>query len=154
MSIVLFSCELDKAMAALVIANGVAAMGGQATIFFTFWGINVLRKETPVTVNGKTFMDKMFGWMMPKGTDAVPLSRMHMGGMGTAMMKWRMASKNLPNLPGLLSEAKRNGVRMVVCSMSLDAMGLKMEELLDGVEIGGVADFVGSANECGKSIFI
>lgn len=153
-TLVMFSCDMDKALASFVIANGAAAMGGPVTIFFTFWGLNVLRKEGPVEVEGKTFMDNMFGAMMPRGADALPLSQMAMGGMGTAMMKYRMASKNLPNLPGLMKEAIDNGVRIVACSMSMDAMGLKKEELIDGVEIGGVADFIGASSQTGTNLFI
>ncbi|MDD2711034.1 MAG: FAD-dependent oxidoreductase [Verrucomicrobiae bacterium] len=153
-TIVLFSCELDKALAAFVIANGSLAMGGQTTLFFTFWGLNVLRKDYAASVEGKTFMDRMFGWMMPKGAGALPLSRMHMGGLGTRMMKWRMASKNLPSLPGLMDSARKGGVRLVACSMSMEAMGLKKEELIDGVEVGGVADFLGAAAKSGSTLFI
>ena len=129
-------------------------MGGKATIFFTFWGLNVLRREGPAAVSGKTFMDKMFGWMMPKGLGALPLSRMNFGGMGQALMKWRMKSKNLPNLPGLLDEAKRNGVRMVACSMSMEAMGIRAEDLIDGIEIGGVADFMEASSQSGTNLFV
>jgi len=153
-TIVVFSQEMDRAMAALVIANGALAMGGSATLFFTFWGLNVLRKSQPGTVAGKSFMDKMFGWMMPRGVDRLPLSNMHMAGMGTRMMKWRMASKNLPDLPGLLADARRHGARLVACSMSMDAMGLRQEELIDGVEIGGVADFLNAAGQTRANLFI
>jgi NADPH-dependent 2,4-dienoyl-CoA reductase/sulfur reductase-like enzyme/peroxiredoxin family protein/TusA-related sulfurtransferase/rhodanese-related sulfurtransferase len=124
-TLVMFSQEMDKALAALVISNGAAAMGGKVTIFFTFWGLNVLRKENGAAVSGKGFMDKMFGWMLPKGMGKLPLSRMHMGGMGTAMMKWRMGSKGLPNLPGLMAEAQKNGIRLVACTMSMEAMGIQ-----------------------------
>ncbi len=153
-TLVVFSQELDRAMAALVIANGALAMGGKATLFFTFWGLNVLRKDPAPHVAGKTFMDKMFGWMMPRGVNKLPLSNMHMGGMGTAMMKWRMGSKNLPNLPGLLADAQKAGARIVACSMSMDAMGLRLEELIDGVEVGGVADFLGATADTSANLFI
>ena len=153
-TIVVFSCDLDKVLASLVIANGAAAMGGKVTLFFTFWGLNALRKEGNVSVKGKTFMDKMFGWMMPKGIDALPLSRMHMSGMGTKMMKSRMKAKDLPNAHGLLKDAIKAGVRMVACSMSMEAMGIKEEELLDGVEIGGVADFLTASSKTATNLFI
>lgn len=153
-TIVVFSCDLDKVLASFVIANGAAAMGGRVTMFFTFWGLNALRKEGKVKVSGKTFMDKMFGWMMPKGLGALPLSRMHMAGMGTWMMKGRMKAKNLPNLPGLVAQAKQAGIRLVACSMSMEAMGLKQEELLDGVEIGGVADFLAASGKTATNLFI
>lgn len=153
-TIVVFSGELDRAMAAFVIANGAIAMGGKATLFFTFWGLNVLRKNPSPAVKGKTFMDKLFGWMLPQGPDKLPLSNMHMGGMGTAMMKSRMASKELPNLPGLMKSAIEGGVRMVACTMSMEAMGIRKEELIDGVELGGVAEYLGSATETHANLFI
>lgn len=153
-TIVVFSGELDRAMAAFVIANGAIAMGGQATLFFTFWGLNVLRKETSLKVSGKSFMDKMFGFMLPKGPSKLPLSNMHMGGMGTAMMKNRMASKDLPNLPDLMKSAIENNVRLVACTMSMEAMGIKQEELIDGVELGGVAEYLDSARSTHANLFI
>jgi peroxiredoxin family protein len=151
---VCFSGDLDKAMASFIIANGAIAMGGKATIFFTFWGLNVLRKDPAPAVGGKSFMDKMFGWMLPRGADKLPLSQMHMAGMGTKMMKDRMKAKNLPNLPGLMAEAKKNGVRLVACTMSMDAMGIRAEELIDGVELGGVAEFLGASGDTGTNLFI
>jgi len=153
-TLVVFSGDLDKAMAAFVIANGAMAMGGKATLFFTFWGLNVLRKESAPAVEGKTFMDKMFGWMLPRGPGKLPLSQMHMAGMGTRMMKGRMAKKNLPNLPGLMAEAKKAGVRLVACTMSMEAMGIREEELIDGVEPGGVAEFLGAASDTSANLFI
>jgi len=153
-TLVVFSGELDKAMAAFVMANGAVAMGGQATLFFTFWGLNVLRKDPAPVVEGKTFMDKMFGWMLPRGPGKLPLSNMHMAGAGTRMMKDRMAAKNLPNLPGLMEEARKGGVRMVACTMSMEAMGIREEELIDGVELGGVADFLGRSGQSGTNLFI
>ena len=153
-TLVVFSCELDKVLAAFVIANGAAAMNGEVTMFFTFWGLNALRKDMDTKPLNKEFMDKMFGRMMPKGIDALPLSRMHMGGMGTRMMKWRMDTKNLPSLEGLLADAKKAGVRMVACSMSMEAMGITQDELIDGVEIGGVADFLNACNQTQTNLFI
>jgi len=153
-TLVVFSGELDKALASMIIANGAVAMGGKATLFFTFWGLNVLRKNPAPAVAGKSFMDRMFGWMLPTGPDKLPLSNMHMAGMGTWMMKGRMASKNLPNLPGLLDQALKSGVRMVACTMSMEAMGITREELIDGVELGGVADFLGASAASGTNLFI
>jgi NADPH-dependent 2,4-dienoyl-CoA reductase/sulfur reductase-like enzyme/peroxiredoxin family protein/TusA-related sulfurtransferase/rhodanese-related sulfurtransferase len=151
---VVFSGELDKAMAAFVIANGALAMGGKATLFFTFWGLNVLRKNPAPAVGGKDFMDKMFGAMLPTGPDKLPLSNMHMAGMGTAMMKQRMAAKDLPNLPDLMKSAIDGGARIVACTMSMEAMGIKKEELIDGVELGGVAEYLGAASETHANLFI
>jgi NADPH-dependent 2,4-dienoyl-CoA reductase/sulfur reductase-like enzyme/peroxiredoxin family protein/TusA-related sulfurtransferase/rhodanese-related sulfurtransferase len=153
-TIVVFSGELDKAMAAYVIANGAVAMGGKATLFFTFWGLNVLRKDPAPEIANKSFMDKMFGWMLPRGANKLPLSKMHMGGLGTWMMKDRMAGKNLPNLPGLMEEARKSGIRLVACTMSMEAMGIREEELIDGVELGGVAEYLGAASETNANLFI
>lgn len=153
-TLVVFSGELDKAMAAFVMANGALAMGGQATLFFTFWGLNALRKDPAPSVTGKSFMDKMFGWMLPRGPGKLPLSKMHMGGAGTWMMKDRMATKQLPNLPGLIEDARKGGVRMVACTMSMEAMGIRQEELIDGIELGGVADFLGQSSQSGTNLFI
>ncbi len=153
-TLVVFSGEMDKVMASLVIANGAVAMGGKVTMFFTFWGINALRREQPVEVKGKSILDRMFGWMLPRGLGALPLSKMNFGGAGRRMMKHQMASKQLPNLPGLLAAAKMAGVRFVVCNMSMDAMGIRAEELIDGVEFGGVADYLGAAETTGANLFI
>ncbi len=153
-TLVVFSQDMDKALASLVIANGALAMGKEVTMFFTFWGLNVLRKESGATPKGKSFMDHMFGWMMPKGMGKLPLSNMHMGGMGTKMMKWRMASKNLPNVHGLMQSAREQGARMVACSMSMEAMGIRQEELLDDIEVGGVADFLDATNHSKANLFV
>jgi NADPH-dependent 2,4-dienoyl-CoA reductase/sulfur reductase-like enzyme/peroxiredoxin family protein/TusA-related sulfurtransferase/rhodanese-related sulfurtransferase len=153
-TMVVFSGELDKAMAALVIANGALAMGGKATLFFTFWGLNVLRKDHPPVIEDKSFMDKMFGWMLPRGVHKLPLSNMHMAGMGTKMMKDRMRKKDLPNLPGLLESAVDSGARLVACTMSMEAMGIREEELIDGIELGGVAEFLGASSQSGTNLFI
>lgn len=153
-TIVVFSGELDKVMAALVIGNGATMLGGEVTLFFTFWGINALRKEQAVPVKGKKLLDRMFGWMLPRGLGKLPLSKMHFGGMGSRLMKHQMASKNLPNLPGLLGSAKLAGVRLVVCTMAMEAMGIREEELLDGVELGGVADYLESAERTGTNLFV
>lgn len=153
-TLVMFSGDLDKAMASFIIANGAVAMGGKATIFFTFWGLNVLRRSQGPAVQGKGIMDKMFGWMLPKGADKLPLSQMHMAGMGTKMMKKRMRDKDLPNLQGLMQEAVKSGIRLVACSMSMEAMGIREEELIDGVELGGVAEFLGASSETGTNLFI
>jgi len=153
-TLVVFSQEMDKVMAGLVIANGALAMGGKATLFFTFWGLNALRKPGSAPIDGKTAMDKMFGIMLPQGTDKLPLSNMNMGGMGTRMMKSRMAAKNLPNLEGLLADAVKGGARLVACAMSMEAMGIHTDELIDGVEMGGVAEFLGASAKSGTNLFI
>ncbi len=138
---VVFSNDLDKALAAFIIANGAATMGYQVTLFHTFWGLNILRKDGPVNVN-KNFIEKMFGWMMPKGPNKLKLSQMQMGGMGASMIKGIMKEKNVLSLPELMQSAIDNGVKIVACTMSMDLMGIKSEELIDGIEEGGVAMYI------------
>jgi NADPH-dependent 2,4-dienoyl-CoA reductase/sulfur reductase-like enzyme/peroxiredoxin family protein/rhodanese-related sulfurtransferase/TusA-related sulfurtransferase len=138
---VVFSNDLDRALASFIIANGAATMGYEVTLFFTFWGLNILRKNGPMTLK-KTLVEKMFGWMMPQGPDKLSLSQLHMGGMGTAMMKGIMKKKNVSTLPELIKAAQKNGVKMVACTMTMDLMGIKSEELIDGIEEGGVAMYI------------
>lgn len=152
-TIIVFSGDLDKALAAFIIANGAAAMGSNVTMFFTFWGINVLRRDRMVRVK-KTLLEKMFGWMMPRGANHLKLSKMHMAGMGTAMIKYIMRKKNVASLPQLIEQAKLAGVRLVACSMSMDLMGIKPEELIDGVEFGGVAMYLDRAEAGNVNLFI
>jgi len=152
-SMVVFSGDLDKALASFIIANGAAAMGRKVTMFFTFWGLNVLRKDEKINVK-KNFMEKMFGAMMPRGSKKLKLSKMNMGGMGSAMMKKIMKDKNVDSLEALIKQAQNNGVRMVACTMSMDVMGIKEEELLDGIEYAGVATFLSSAENSDASLFI
>ncbi len=152
-SIVVFSGDFDKAMAAFIIANGAAAMGSEVTMFFTFWGLNVLRRPESVSVP-KTLIERMFGWMMPRGADKLTLSKMHMAGMGTAMIKGVMKAKNVTPLPELIQSAKAAGVRLVACTMSMDLMGVKSEELIDGIEEGGVAMYLDNAERGNVNLFI
>ena len=152
-TMVVFDGDMDKAMAAFIIANGAAAMGGQVTMFFTFWGLNVLRKGQKINVK-KGFMEKMFGMMMPRGVDKLKISKLNMGGMGTAMMKKVMRKKNVSSLQELIESAMKNGVRIVACTMSMDVMGLTKEELIDGIEYAGVASYLGAADEANVNLFI
>lgn len=152
-TLVVFSGELDKAMASFIIASGAATMGKKVTMFFTFWGLNVLRREDAPKVE-KDSIEKMFGMMMPKGAGALPLSKMNMGGMGAAMMKQVMNKKNVDDLATLIANAKRAGVKLVACTMSMDVMGIKPEELIDGVEFGGVATYLGETEGSGLNLFI
>jgi len=150
---VVFSNDLDKIIATFIIANGAAAMGRKVTLFFTFWGLNVLRKHEKVSVK-KDIFGKMFGFMMPRGTKKLSLSKMNMGGMGALMIRYLMKNKNVLSLEDLILQAKENGVNFVACNMSMDIMGIKKEELIDFVTIGGVASFLGSAEESDMSLFI
>jgi NADPH-dependent 2,4-dienoyl-CoA reductase/sulfur reductase-like enzyme/peroxiredoxin family protein/TusA-related sulfurtransferase/rhodanese-related sulfurtransferase len=153
MTNVIFSNDFDKAMAGLIIANGAAAAGYETTLFFTFWGLSLLRKDPEKPVN-KNFMEKMFGMMLPKNIDGLKLSKMNMAGMGTAMMNKVMADKNVTSLKDLLKLARENGVKLVACSMSMDVMGIKESELIDGVEIGGVAMYIDELSNSSSGLFI
>ncbi|AJQ29082.1 CoA-disulfide reductase [Pelosinus fermentans] len=152
-TIVVFSGDLDKAMAAFIIANGAASMGKKVTLFFTFWGLNILRKPERIPVK-KGFMDKMFGFMMPRGSKALKLSNMNMLGMGTQMMRMVMKNKNVSSLEELIQSAMAAGIEIVACQMSLDVMGLKQEELLDGVKVGGVGYYLSEAEDSNVNLFI
>ncbi len=152
-TMVVFSGDLDKAIASFIIANGAAAMDRKVTMFFTFWGLNILRKNQKVSVP-KTLIEKMFGKMMPRGSKKLGLSRMNMGGMGAKMIRGVMKKKNVSSLEELIQAAIDSGIRIVACQMSMDVMGIKPEELIDGVEIGGVATFLGSAETSDTNLFI
>lgn len=152
-TLIVFSGDLDKVLASFIIANGAASMGKPVTMFFTFWGLNALRKSDAPSVK-KPFMDKMFGFMMPKGSKKLKLSRLNMGGMGTAMMKKVMKDKNVDSLEALMKQAMKSGIRLVACTMSMDIMGITKEELLEGVEYAGVATYLGAAEESNVNLFI
>ncbi len=152
-TMVVFSGDMDKALASFIIANGAAAMGKEVTMFFTFWGLNILRRSEKVNVK-KSFIEKMFGFMMPKGVNKLQLSKMNMGGMGTAMMKKVMKDKNVNSLEDLIASAMKNGVKIVACTMSMDVMGIKEEELIDGIELGGVAAYLGETDTANHNLFV
>lgn len=152
-TIIVFDGDLDKVLASFIIANGAAAMGRPVTMFFTFWGLNALRKPEKVHVK-KPFIEKMFGFMMPRGTTKLKLSKMHMMGMDTKMMKKVMKSKNVSSLEDLIGQALANGVKLVACTMSMDVMGITPEELIDGVELAGVASYLGDAEQSSVNLFV
>jgi peroxiredoxin family protein len=152
-TMIVFSGDLDKVMASFIIANGAAAMGNEVTMFFTFWGLNALRKAKKIKTK-KDFMEKMFGWMMPRGAEKLGLSKMNFGGMGAKMMKDIMKKKNVNSLPELIEMAQMMGVKMVACTMSMDVMGLKEEELIEGIEFAGVASYLGEADDANVNLFI
>ncbi len=150
---VVFSGDLDKTIAAFIMANGAAAMGRKVTVFFTFWGLNILRRTKKVKVK-KAFIEKMFGFMMPRGSKKLGLSRMNMGGAGAKMIRAIMKNKGVSSLEELIESAINHGVRLVACQMSMDIMGIRKEELIDGVELGGVSTFLGSGEKSDMSLFI
>jgi len=152
-TIIVFSGDLDKVLASFIIANGALAMGKKVTMFFTFWGLNALRKANKVKVN-KSIVESMFGFMMPQGAGKLTLSKMHMGGMGTAMMRWVMKDKNVDSLETLIRKAQEAGVNIIACTMSMDIMGIKEEELIDSIDYAGVGTYLGEADESNVNLFI
>jgi peroxiredoxin family protein len=154
-TIILFSGDFDRVMAALIIANGAAAMGDDVTIFATFWGLNILRKAEKVPTNGsKSTLQKMFGGMMPKGTKKLGLSKMNMAGMGAPMMRKACKAAGGMSLEELFQSAVENDVKFVACTLSMDILGFKEEEMVDGIEYAGVAAYLGEADEANVNLFI
>ena len=150
---IMFSDDLDKALATFVLANGAAATGQKVTIFFTFWGLNVIKKlHKPETE--KDIFGKMFGMMLPSSTKKLKLSKMSMGGIGGKMMRYIMNKKGIDSLESLRQQALENGVEFIACQMSMDVMGVKQEELLDEVTIGGVATYMERADNANVNLFI
>ena len=153
-AIVLFSNDLDKALAAMILANGLAASGAKVGIFFTFWGLSVLRKNPAPTLR-RSLVSRMFGWMLPKGAEKLALSKMNMLGLGTAMMKDVMRRQNIMTLPALIKSAKAAGVKFIACDMAMGVMGLTREDLIDEVdEVAGVAAFAELAKKSTNTLFI
>lgn len=152
-TMIVFSGDLDKAIASFIIANGAAAMGNKVNMFFTFWGLNVLRKNEKVKVK-KDFISKMFGMMMPRGSKKLGLSKMNMMGMGGKMIRAVMKSQNVYSLEELIKQAVDSGVKIIACQMSMDVMGIKEEELIDGVEVGGVATMLSDNDRSNMNLFI
>lgn len=152
-TIILFSGDYDKAMAAYIIANGAAAYDHEVTIFHTFWGLNALRKEELVPVK-KGFMEKMFAKMMPRGADNMGLSNMHFAGMGPKLIKNVMKKHNAVPLPNLIEMAREQDIKLVACTMTMDLLGLQQEELLDGIEYAGVAAYLADAEDGNVNLFI
>ncbi len=152
-TIVLFSGNLDKAIAAFIIANGAAAYDHDVTIFFTFWGLNTLRKDEVVKTN-KGLLERMFGWMMPRGANKLGLSRMNFAGAGPEMIKHVMKKHNVLTLPQLIELAQEQGVKLVACTMTMDLLGLHKEELIDGLEYAGVGAYLGDATNAKVNLFI
>ena len=149
-TMVVFSGDLDKALASMIIASGAAAYGKKVTIFFTFWGLSILKKQKVK----KSGLAKLFDIMLPSKANNLPLSRMNMGGMGASMIKYIMKQKNVDSLPDMIEQAHQLGVKFVACTMSMDLMGIEKEELFDFVEYGGVATFIGDSEQANMQLFI
>jgi peroxiredoxin family protein len=155
LSMVVFSGELDKQIAAMIIATGAAAMGMKVIMFYTFWGTAALR-EPKKKIRGKDFMSKMFGFMLPKGRNKTVLSKMNMAGIGTAMLKDLMKKKNVASMDQLFEMAGALGVEIFICQMSMDLMGFTKEEMIDypNLSVCGVATFLANAKESAVQLFI
>ncbi|WP_277587492.1 DsrE/DsrF/DrsH-like family protein [Psychrobacillus antarcticus] len=152
-TIILFSGDYDKAMAAYIIANGAAAYDHEVTIFHTFWGLNALRKDEPLALK-KGFLEKMFGKMMPRGADKMGLSNMNFAGIGPKMIKHVMKKHNVMTLPSLIEMAQEQDVKLIACTMTMDLLGLQEQELLDDIEYAGVAAYLADAEDGNVNLFI
>lgn len=152
-TIILFSGDYDKAMAAYIIANGAAAYDHEVTIFHTFWGLNALRKDEPLALK-KGFLEKMFGKMMPRGADNMGLSNMNFAGVGPKMIKHVMKKHNAMTLPSLIEMAQEQDVKLIACTMTMDLLGLQEQELLGGIEYAGVAAYLADAENGNVNLFI
>ena len=152
-TLIVFSDDLDRALASFVLANGAASTGKKVTMFFTFWGLNVIKKRQKPSVK-KDIFGKMFGMMLPSDSKALSLSKMNMGGIGSKMMRHIMKNKRIDSLESMIQQAIDNGVEMIACTMSMDVMGVKKEELLDNVQLGGVASYLERAEQANMNLFI
>jgi peroxiredoxin family protein len=151
-TLVVFSGDLDRVLAAFVIAIGAAALGQQVSMFFTFWGLGVLKKDKQLA--GKTVLQKMMAVMSPGSSQNLPVSKMNYFGVGAKMLRSMMKERNVSSLEEMIALAREMGVRMIACEMSRDAMGIKEAELVGGLECGGVAAFLGDSLRSRTSLFI
>jgi peroxiredoxin family protein len=151
-ALIVFSGDLDRVLAAFIIATGAAAMGQQVSMFFTFWGLSVLKKDTQLS--GKTLFQKMMTLMSPGSSESLPVSQMNYFGAGAKMLRSMMKDKNVNSLEAMISLARELGVRMIACEMSREVMGIKESELVAGLECGGVASFLADSLKSRTSLFI
>ena len=151
-ALVVFSGDLDRVLAAFIIATGAAAMGQQVSMFFTFWGLSVLKKGTDL--GGKTLFQRMMALMSPGSSKSLPVSKMNYFGVGAKMLRAMMKEKNVSSLEEMIALARDLGVRMIACEMSRDVMGIRESELVGGVECGGVASFLADSLKSRTSLFI
>ncbi len=151
-SIIVFSGDLDKVLAAFVIATGAAAVGVEVSMFFTFWGLSALKKKRDLS--GKGLMEKIFALMTPVGTEGLGVSKMNFFGIGAKMLRAMMKRKQVASLEELAQMARDFGVKIIACQMAMDVMGLKPDELWDGIEVGGVAAFLAEATKSKVTLFI
>jgi len=154
-TIVVFSGELDKALASFIIATGMAAQGNEVTMFFTFWGLNIVKKDKGSLRGAKNWMQKMMGMFNRGGASRLPISKFNMGGVGKAMLKKIMNRERVSTLPELMEMATDLGVKMWPCKMSMDVMGIAREDLIDDIDkVVGVATYAAEANKSQINLFI
>jgi len=151
-SIIVFSGDLDKVLPAFIIATGAAAMGMHVSLFFTFWGLNALKKRRDLS--GKSFLEKLFALMTPVGTEGLGVSKMNFFGIGAKLLRTLMKRKQVASLEELAQMAQEMGVKIIACQMSMDVLGLTKDELWDGTEVGGVATFLADATKSRVTLFI
>ncbi len=151
-AIVVFSGDLDKVLASFVIATGAAALGQDVSMFFTFWGLSVLKKKS--TLDGKNLFEKMMAMMSPASSQQLPVSQMNYFGVGAKMLRRMMADKNVASLEEMMEMAQEMGVKMLACEMSRDVMGISDDELIPDLEPAGVAAFLAESLRSRTNLFI
>lgn len=153
LTMVLFSGDFDQVMAAFIIATGALAMGKNVSLFVTFWGLDAIKK-TRFNAAGRNLLEKMVLWMRPKGPNKLATSKMNFAGIGPRLFRYMMGKKNVEPLPSLIGMAQEMGIKIIACQMSMDIMGIKKEDLLDGIEVGGVAAFLSDSFSSNSTLFI
>jgi peroxiredoxin family protein len=154
-TLIVFSGDLDRAIAAFILANGAAAMGNEVTMFFTFWGLNIIRRPEKVTVTAKrTRLQAVFAAVLPRGPDRLGLSKLNLAGLGPLLMKRVMKSANISSLGELIEIAREQEIRMVACTTSMEVLGLTKDDLLEGVELAGVASYFDYADDANVNLLV
>ena len=153
-AIIVFSGQLDRLLASLVLATGAAAAGLETTMFFTFWGLSALKKKGAGTLSGKSIKEKMFALMTPGSTEGMGVSNMNFFGIGAKMLRQMMKDKDVTSVEDMMALARELGVKRIACTMSMDVMGVDAKELDDDIELGGVAAFMAEASRAGVSLFL
>ena len=153
-AIIVFSGDLDRLLASLVLATGAAAAGLETTMFFTFWGLSALKKKGAGSLSGKSLKEKMFAMMTPSSTESMGVSKLNFFGMGAAMLRTMMKEKNVSSVEEMMALARELGVKMIACTMSMDVMGIERPQLADDIELGGVAAFMAEASRARVSLFL
>jgi peroxiredoxin family protein len=153
LTLILMSGDFDKVFASFIIATGALAMGKRVCLFVTFWGLDALKKPAMKTT-GRQFLEKMVLMMRPKGPNQLGTSQMNFGGIGPRLFRYMLGKKNIESLPSLIEMAVEMGIKIVACQMSMDVMGIKQEDLLDGIEFGGVATMLNDSFGSNTTLFV